>query len=345
MAGINQNSVAGIRYDFYQDSALGGVNFQSFPSRPLPHTCLMIFRKYDYSRLAGGFGILSPSIGLNSGRATAKLQKTLFKQNAIELPFPTALQDQTNINLTPFERDMLTEQIASKVNNFINSNGEATLGDLPKKIQDIGGNVANLVAGAGNFDGQKLVNDIASAIGGTSTVDVVKAAQYFLRSKLPGGIGTSIDLVTGKTINPRETLAFNGVQLRSHSMSWQLFPSNIDDSNRIKSIVNVIKRNSLPETQDFFGIDRAFLQYPSTVDIYLLGVNSDYFMKYKTAMVNDFTVDYGAGGSVQMVKGGKPAGVSITMGLTELEIQTSNDYGGGSDITYPGFDFDNPNPQ
>ena len=347
----NPNSVEGIRYDYYQDSALGGVNFESFPSRPVPHTTLMIFRKYDYSRLADGFGILSPIAGLASGRSVASLSAVLNKQNAIELPFPRALQDSTTINTTGFERDIVTEQIAKKVNDFINTSGGGTLGDIPKLIQQAGGNIANFVADAGNINGQQLFNSVKDAVTGLEIGSTLKAAQYFLRNQIPGGIGTSIDLVTGNIINPRETLAFNGVGLRTHQLSWELFPSNQDDSNRIKAIVNVLKRNALPATIDYAGVDRAFLQYPSTVDTYLLGVNSSHFMKYKTAMISDLQIDYGAGGGVQMLKGGKPAGVQITIQLTELEIQTSEDYGGASGVFEsggsepPAYDFDNPNAQ
>ena len=61
--------------------------------------------------------------------------------------------------------------------------------------------------------------------------------------------------------------------------------------------------------------------------MYLLGVNEEHYMKFKTSMVTQFTVDYGAGGGVAIMKGGKPAGVTINISLQELEIETAHDYG------------------
>jgi len=51
-------------------------------------------------------------------------------------------------------------------------------------------------------------------------------------------------------------------------------------------------------------------------------------------MITEFSVDYGAGGGVSIMKGGKPAGVTLSLNMTELEIETSHDYGtsGGQDI-------------
>ena len=53
-------------------------------------------------------------------------------------------------------------------------------------------------------------------------------------------------------------------------------------------------------------------------------------MKFKPAMVTTMSVDYGAGGGVSMMKGGKPAGVTLTMSLQELQIETAEDYGAAS---------------
>jgi hypothetical protein len=131
-------------------------------------------------------------------------------------------------------------------------------------------------------------------------------------------------------------LAFEGVNLRTHQFNWDLFPSNMADSERIREIVNVIKRNSLPETVSLGTISKAFLRYPSTVDMYLIGVNREYYMKFKTSMVTSFGVDYGAGGTLSIMKGGKPAGVNISMQLSELEIETAHDYGAaGNNVMAP----------
>jgi hypothetical protein len=187
----------------------------------------------------------------------------------------------------------------------------------------MGASMGKLAGGDITGGTSSLVKDVL----GTSVTDIASAAQYLLRDKLGSEISRSIDLVTGQTINPRETLAFEGVNLRQHQFSWDLFPNSAADSERIKNIVAMIKRKALPEVSSLTGIPKAFLQYPSVVDVYLLGVNTDYFIKYKSSMITEFSVDYGAGGGVAIMKGGKPAGVTLNMSMTELEIETAHDYG------------------
>ena len=51
---------------------------------------------------------------------------------------------------------------------------------------------------------------------------------------------------------------------------------------------------------------------------------------FKRAMVSQFEVNYAGAGSPAFVEGGKPAVVTMTMNLTEIDIHTSEDYGGES---------------
>ena len=333
---FSRNSVARARYDYYSDSIAGGTSIQSFPSTPQPHSCLMIFNTYDFKNIEGGCGLLSAGNGIRSGRQTANTVKLANKQNSIELPFPANLADATSLRINGFERDMLTEQIAKRVNGFIAEGDGTTLREGVGMIQGMGSATSNLLSSIGEgVSGQQVFNSVkgfGEKVMGANLGNIVSAAQYLMRSKLPGDVSKSIDIVTGQTINPRETLSFEGVNLRSHNLNWTLYPSNAEDSSRIKNIINTIKKNALPSVQNFAGIDRAFLRYPSTVDTFLLGVNSSHFIKYKTAMITGMNVDYGGGASVAFVKGGKPAAVSITIEMTELEIETADEYGGDSPV-------------
>ena len=49
---------------------------------------------------------------------------------------------------------------------------------------------------------------------------------------------------------------------------------------------------------------------------------------FKRAMVSQFEVNYSGSGAPAFVEGGKPAVVTLTMSLTEIDIHTSEDYGG-----------------
>ena len=311
--------------------------YQSFPEQPHPHSCLLVFNDFSYEAIkigqTGNGGIRSPFQQAFNQRSSGA---TLRASNTIELPFPKALQDSTGLRINANERDPFVEGIATKVNDFIKGSGSMTAAQIPEMLQGMGASMGkaaggDLIGSAGN-----LVKDIL----GTDVTDIASAAQYLLRDKLGSEISRSIDLVTGQTINPRETLAFEGVNLRTHQFSWDLFPNSQADSERIKNIVNTIKRKSLPEVSSLTGIPKAFLQYPSIVDVYLLGVNTDHFIKYKSAMITEFNVDYGAGGGVAIMKGGKPAGITLGINMTELEIETAHDYGAaGSDRQQEAMSF------
>ena len=297
-------------------------SYQSFPAQPHPHSMLMVFKKYDYKEFANGFNRREETLVTRAGRASGV---SLKSANSIELPFPKNLTDATDLRINGFERDPFVETIAQKLNSFA---GGADVQNIPDLLQSTGAGLASALSG-GNLGAG--LNNIASQFLGTSIKDVASGAQYLLRNSplMSGTVGKSVDIATNQTLNPRETLAFEGVNLRSHQFSWDLYPSNATDSERIRNIITAIKRNSLPTVTDLAGIPKAFLQYPSTVDMYLLGVNEDHFIKFKTSMVTQFTVDYGAGGGVAIMKGGKPAGVSIQLSFQELEIETAHDYGVG----------------
>lgn len=308
------------------------MSFLRFPDKPNPHSILLVFKQYDYRQGFGETGrggrfaeLMSAGTSRNTNRSTGI---TLRNANSIELPFPKQLVDSSSLRINAFERDLVTEQIASRINNYLSGGADqSTVANIPDAIQAMGAGLSSLT-GSGMGD----MRAFTSSLLGTSVADVATAAQYLIRSRLPGDISRSIDNVTGQTVNPRETLAFEGVNLRTHQFNWDLYPSNVSDSERIREIVNLMKKNVLPVTQDLTsaGIAKAFLRYPSTVEMYLIGVSKEHYIKFKPAMVTSFSVDYGAGGNMSFMKGGKPAGVNIALNLTELEIETADDYGAAS---------------
>lgn len=328
MAGIS-SSRPEVKYrDEEYNSAMSQLRF---PDKPFPHSMLLVFKKYDYSGYGqdgaiGRFNTLLRAERDATGRSSGA---SLRSSNSIELPFPKQLSDSTSLRLNGYERDLLTEQIAQRINGYLEGGSADAVSDIPGILQDMGAGFSQMLTGASNGDLEK----VAQSILGTSVKDVASAAQYILRSKLPGDIQKSINTATGQALNPRETMAFEGVDLRTHQFNWDLFPSNKNDSERIREIVNMLKRNSLPETVTLGTISKAFLRYPSTVDMYLIGVNREYFMKFKTSMIRSFSVDYGAGGNMSIMEGGKPAGVNISIQFAELEIETAHDYGATENVT------------
>jgi hypothetical protein len=322
-----------------QDSA-SGSSLLRFPNKPYPHSMLMVFESYNYS----GFGSTSgtgagtysnPLTALNTDNRRSS-GVGLRSVNSIELPFPRQLQDQTTLLINGFSRDPTVEGLTTAIQGMIDGsgNGSAVLSDLPKALQQAGMNFASALASGGSGSVTETLKSLATAAGAVGVSDAATMSQYLLRKFVPGDLAKSVNLATGQVLNPRETLAFEGVGLRQHNFNWELYPNSEADSSQIAKIVKKLKSFVLPVTQDLGSgqnaIGKAFLRYPHIVKIYLIGVNEEHFMKFKPAMVTTMSVDYGAGGGVSMMKGGKPAGVTLTMSLQELQIETAEDYGAAS---------------
>ena len=327
-------------------SAHSGSHYK-FPDKPYPHTILLVFKEYSYENLKNGnYSATLNNNAFTDGFALNRSSGVSLRTEprAIELPFPKQLADNTNLMINGFSRDPMVETLANKAADFASTGGN--LGDIPQMIQRQGQNLARILSGSsGAASG---VNSVASTISSMGIGDAASTAAYLVRSMIgsAGDIGKSVDLATGQVLNPRETLAFEGVQLRQHQFEWELYPSNSADSSRIKDIVNVMKRSVLPVTQDLgsgaAAIAKAFLRYPHVCEIYLLGVDKEHFMKFKPSFVTNLSVDYGAGGTLGIMKGGKPAGVSISLQLQELQIETAEDYGQESATAAPVAEFQDP---
>jgi|TARA_B110000967_G_scaffold98273_1_gene100934 hypothetical protein len=298
-----------------------------FPDAPYPHSMLMVFEKYDYSGFKGGFGEQLR----NGGESTSTRQSGvgLRSSSSVELPFPRQLADATILNYNTMNQNPLIEGAVQKALQFGNGAG-GTLGDIPGGIQDMGKALAKASAGG---DVTQVIGAMAKGISETGGGDAAAISKFLLQKFIPEQLGQAVNLSVGQVLNPRETIAFEGVGLRTHTFNWDLYPSNPKDSERIREIIHRLKSVVLPSTVDIGnpesgGIARAFLAFPMVCKLYLLGINDDFYMNFKPAMVTSLTVDYGAGGTVAIMEGGRPAGVNIAMTFQELQIETSNDYTG-----------------
>lgn len=363
MAKSNRPELLKLRSQYNNDGRKNGMTMgevYSFPSKPMPHGLLLIFKDYNYqtyvSSVAAVYSKENPGeivdVGANSNLG---LLKTLSQQargevglpavtssTAIELPFPRTLNDTQNIRVQQFERDFLYERLASGLAQFDQGGGiDGMISNIGSTAESMLNNINNygrMMGQKANVEGYgatilQTLKDSAAALGNFDSSKAAAMAGYLARNFISGEIAKSIAVVGERTVNPQETLSFSGVDLRNFTFTWDLFPSNRTDSQMIKEIVNLVKQKSLPTTEDAGagGITaKAFLNYPSIVELYLLGVDEEHFMRFKRCMVSNITVDYGGGGMPEILKGGRPAVVSLSISFSELAIHTSEDYGGQS---------------
>lgn len=300
-----------------------------FPDKPQPHTMLMVFEEYDYSKFASAYqGKLTNPVNSALSQSTRGVGLGLRSSTSVELPFPKQLTDSMTMLFSDVQQNPLLEGLAVKMAGEL-TGGSSSVGDLPAQIQAGGAKIAAAMASGSGANG--ALRALGEQISNTGTADAANATMYLLRKMMPDFIGGSINLALGQTLNPRETISFQGVELKTHTFNWDLYPSSANDSAKIQDIINILKQNVLPVTRDLgsggMSIKQAFLQYPSVCKVFLVGVDNSYFMKFKPAMVKNIAIDYAAGGTMAIMKGGKPAGVNIQMTLQELQIETANDFG------------------
>lgn len=293
-------------------SSLNGLNILSFPNNLGSHATLLIFKKYTYQ---------SPGARNINKIDRTTLTKEELGSASILLPLPREIKDSYSIDVSNFNQDMFGDAISQGGSYALNNDGSV--------------NVTNILENIGLPSTQSLVSTAGGAIG--------SLASRFLGSRtsglgagaigalLPsgGGIAASLEAGAGAVVNPKQALQFKGIDMKTHNFSWTMAPKSPDESDKILNITNTIKRNALPSYTDLGPLKRAFINYPSTVDIYFFGIDQAYFMYFKTCMINSVNIDYSPNG-LAVLRGGKPAMINLNLSLKEMDIHTAEDYGAES---------------
>ena len=278
-----------------------------FPKNLGAHSTLMRFFQYTYG---GGKGSVEEPLA------------------TVVLPLPKQIQDSFKINVAGDELGV-TGSIAAQVAKGAGGEG---MTDALKKFADASTTALESVGAAG---ARLATGDFTKF---SETLSKTADAAGFLTqaglSKVGADLGNGIGAGRGNAVNPFQTLVFKGVDLKVHSLEWLLSPENEEEQTELKNIIQTIQRMVLPKTEKAVGgadsgltaIDKGILKYPAMVNIYLQGLDQDYFFKFKTSMISQLNIDYTPEG-VALNRGGKPNAVRITMTLNEAYIHTSADYG------------------
>ena len=160
----------------------------SFPSAPMPHSILFIFKKYDFEdvKTSGASSLKNQSLGSYDQGTSKNNNSNGVKeksQESIELPFPKSLTDVTSIRSTAFEMSAVTEKIAGSFNGAANSNvsdalltmknaatghldkiktfGKEMAGDPKAQAAALEKGVQELIGSAGKLDAGRLASGAA----------------------------------------------------------------------------------------------------------------------------------------------------------------------------------------
>jgi hypothetical protein len=283
---INRSNSRSASYVFPED--LGAIRM------------VMSFTPYSYSST---FGFANVSGGT----------KTVY------LPIPPSLSDDTAIDSNQAQLGV-TGALALQTMQTIGSGG-----------------VDAFAEGAYNI-AKDVVSASGEALGFGGNPEIQASLEnYKLYAKLLGrsaldsivpGAGLAADLYTGSAVNPYTTVDFSGVRLKFHNFVWTVSPKSQEESNTIRDIIKVIKGAMLPEYGGTSAIaqTKALLKYPNLVNIKFLGINDEYYYKFKPSMIQSFNVRFNEGNQLHLFEGGKPVVLTLQLNLLEASIHTSEDY-------------------
>ena len=284
----------------------GSKELLKFPKSLGAHGTLMRFFEYSY--------------GGGKGTTQTPLAEVL-------LPLPKQIQDSFKVNVGGNELGVFAAGALQAANNM---GGEGGAVDMTKAL-----------AGAAAGTAEKLGASLARGVTGDFSLfkeGMAKAADAagFLAStglaKVAPDIANGIGAGRGTAVNPFQTLVFKGVDLKIHSLEWLLSPESEQESRELKKIIRTLQAMVLPKTAAAIGegdmgitaLDKGLLKYPAMVNIFLQGLDQNYYFKFKTSMISNLSIDYSPNG-VAPLKGGKPSAIRITMTLNEAYIHTASD--------------------
>tara|TARA_B100000519_G_scaffold67421_1_gene57235 strand:- start:6423 stop:7328 length:906 start_codon:yes stop_codon:yes gene_type:complete len=149
-----------------------------------------------------------------------------------------------------------------------------------------------------------------------------------------------LERLTGQIANSHSEQFFNGIGYRSFSFTYKFQPSSHEETNVVKDIIRVFRRNALPE----LGSSKVTSFYPSTFEIEFitphisqqtigesLSYRNPYMPRLKQLVCTGCNVTYGSGGgSFSSFKDGAPVEVDLELNFTE----TSKVYMGDVDEGY-----------
>lgn len=296
-----------------------------FPENLGSHSMMLVFNKYKY--IPPG----DPERVLNKVTDSTYTAQQLAGKDTILLPLPANIRDSYNIRIQGYEAGLMGAGLGTIASGFAGA-GNVGLDQIAKVGKDTF-NRLGIPTSEEDIAGENL----GSTIG--------RGAAFLARKSIDAvapNAGRSIDAGLGNVVNPKASLFFDGMNLKQFDFQWTLAPMKQTESDVIRQINDTIKRNILPSYSSVLGLKRSLLNYPNTVDIFFFGIDQKYFLHYKTCMVQSFNLEFAQQGQA-ILKGGKPAVQTMTMGLIETDIHTSEDYGGESTTSFDMTLMQDPN--
>lgn len=213
-------------------------------------------------------------------------------QGGIKLPLPNQLIDNKSVEYTPSDLNPLIGAFVDTVaQTSANTNQLSNAGFWKEQLVKLGSQAGAAVAQTSST-GRNL-------LGATS-------------------------ILTGTSFNPYQSLLFRTPVFREHVFNWKFVPKNQKESDDIRSIIQYLQVNMLPDINSVAG--SSLFQFPSILNIQLYPA-AEYLYSFKPCVLKNVIVNYAPQSTPAFYRGtSAPAAVEISIHLAEIELWTRRDY-------------------
>tara|TARA_B110000858_G_scaffold55185_1_gene64148 strand:- start:7341 stop:8501 length:1161 start_codon:yes stop_codon:yes gene_type:complete len=225
-------------------------------------------------------------------RSSAQAEGSLSLSTELYFPLPENFQQDINVSFDTTDTGAtgtIKEQLQEQAAGFDGTGASVSTGDV--------------------------LEATAKGLSGASG----RAAFSALDSGPLPAAGSEIQKAMGQIYNPHPSVFFKGLPMRQYSFLWKLVPIEAADAANLKKMIDVIKKNILP---DLAG---DFLTYPNLLQISVEGKGKGRYGVFKKMFVEAFSVNYTGEGTSAFFDDGAPVSIIMSMQLRESEMFTRGD--------------------
>lgn len=289
-----------------------------YPLDPSPYEIQFNFIKYKEAAegIEGTRSLLS-----RSSREIAESDFTKDITTSITLPIPNNIVDVMALNYDQFEQGPFGGRPTEEITRIVAGAADsiATTADLMLRAGESAESRMRMAGRAAAGIGQNI---LAATSTGLNAIDRSSISAFVRNTITDEAIRGVVGQTLGTIPNPNRSVQFNGVDLRSYEYSWKFMPHSVEESNRLRNIIEAFKYSSLPEVKN-----RYFLTYPDIVQVKFLRIEHQLF-KHKLCFIESVNVNYAPSGQPTFFhQTDAPVEMELSVRLREVSSITREDIG------------------
>jgi hypothetical protein len=128
----------------------------------------------------------------------------------------------------------------------------------------------------------------------------------------------TIEVIAGKTVNPRTDTAFDAMQYRTHEFTFNLIPRDKPEADNIDKILNILHYYSLPSYGDNTSMRNFMIGYPYEFVITMF--NETHINKIERSVLTGLQVDHAGGDRIAFATDYYPAATTLSLSFKEVRL-------------------------